>query len=49
MTYMAVAVVYLLMCAWIGLARGRGSLNVLVTASLAAVIVCAQLALLLTR
>jgi hypothetical protein len=49
MTYMAVAVVYLLMCAGIGLARGRGSLNVLVTASLAAVIVCAQLALLLTR
>jgi len=49
MTYMAVAVVYLLVCAGIGLARGRGSLNVLVTASLAAVIVCAQLALLFTR
>jgi hypothetical protein len=49
MTYMAVAVVYLLVCAGIGLARGRESLNVLVTASLAAVIVCAQLAILLTR
>jgi hypothetical protein len=49
MTYMAVAVVYLLVCAGIGLARGRGSMNVLVTASLAALIVCAQLTILLTR
>ena len=49
MTYMALAVVYLLVCAGLGLARGRGSMNVLVTASLAAVLVCAQLAILLTR
>jgi hypothetical protein len=47
--YMALAVAYLLACAGIGLARGRGSMNVPVTASLAAAMVCAQLALLLTR
>ena len=49
MTYMALAVVYLLVCAGVGLARGRSGMNVLVTAVLAAAMVCAQLALLLTR
>jgi hypothetical protein len=49
MIYMALAVAYLLFCAGLGLARGRGSMNVLVTASLAAVMVCAQLVILLTR
>ncbi len=49
MTYMALAVVYLLVCAGLGLAGGRRSVNVLVTAALAAAMVCAQLALLLTR
>jgi hypothetical protein len=48
-TYMAVAVLYLLLCAGLGLARGRRTLNVPATAWLAAVMVCAQLALLLTR
>ena len=49
MIYMALAVAYLLACAGIGLTRRRGSMNVLVTVSLAAAMVCAQLALLLTR
>ena len=50
MTYMVLAVVYLLVCAGLGLARGRSNnMNVFLTASLAAVMVCAQLALLLTR
>jgi hypothetical protein len=49
MTYMALAVAYLLVCAGVGLARGRGNVNVLVIAPLAAAMVCAQLALLLTR
>lgn len=49
MTYMALAVVYLLVCAGLGLARVRRSVNILVTAALAAAMVCAQLALLLTR
>jgi hypothetical protein len=49
MIYMALTVVYLLACATLGLARGRRSVNVLVTAALAAAIVCAQFALLLTR
>ena len=49
MIYMALAVVYLLACTGLGLARGRGSMNVLVTMVLAGAMVCAQLALLLTR
>jgi hypothetical protein len=49
MTYMALAVVYLLACAGLGLARGRKGMNVLLTALLAAAMVCAQLAVLLTR
>jgi hypothetical protein len=49
MTYLALAVVYLLACALIGLVRGRGSSNVLLAASLAALMVCAQFAVLLTR
>jgi hypothetical protein len=47
MTYMALAVVYLLMCACLGL--GRRSISVRLIAALAAVMVCAQFALLLTR
>jgi hypothetical protein len=46
---MVLAVIYLLVCAGLGLARGRGSMNLLLIASLAAAMVCAQLALLLTR
>jgi hypothetical protein len=49
MTYMALAVGYLLVCAGLGLARGRGSMNLLLVAALAAAMVCAQLALLFTR
>jgi hypothetical protein len=49
MTYMALTVVYLLVCAGLGLARRQGSFNVLLIAPLAAAMVCAQLALLLTR
>jgi len=49
MTYMALAVVYLLVCAGLGLARAHARMNVLLTAALAAAMVCAQLALLLTR
>ena len=49
MIYMALAVGYLLICAGLGLTRGRGRMNVLLTAGLAAAMVCAQLALLLTR
>jgi hypothetical protein len=50
-TYMAVTVAYLLVCAGLGLARGRGrsDISVRVIAALAAAMVCAQLALLLTR
>ena len=49
MTYMALAVAYLLVCAGFGLARGRGGMSLPLTAALAAAMVCAQLALLLTR
>jgi hypothetical protein len=49
MTYMALAVVYLLACAGLGLARAHARMNVPLAAALATVIVCAQLALLLTR
>ena len=47
MTFMALAVVYLLACAGLGLARG--ALSGRLIAALAAVMVCAQFALLLTR
>lgn len=49
MIYMALTVVFLLACASLGLAGGRRNVNVLVTAALAAAIVCAQFVLLLTR
>ena len=49
MTYMALAVVYLLVCASLGLARGGRPSNALLAASLAALMVCAQFAVLLTR
>jgi hypothetical protein len=48
-TYTALAIAYLLLCAGLGLARDRRGSSVFVAASLAAVMVCAQLALLLTR
>jgi len=48
MTYMALAVVYMLACTVLGLARGRRISNALL-ASFAAAMVCAQLALLFTR
>jgi hypothetical protein len=47
MTFMALAVVYLLVCAGLGLARD--SVNRRLIAALAVVMVCAQFALLLTR
>jgi hypothetical protein len=49
MTFLAVSVVCMLVCAGVGLARGQRSLNPVIAASLAAVMVCAQFALLMTR
>jgi nitrate/nitrite transporter NarK len=49
MTYMALAVVYLLACVGLGLRRAQAPMNVLITAALALVIVGAQFALLMTR
>jgi hypothetical protein len=49
MTYLALTIVYLLICATLGLARGPRGPNQFLAASLAAAIVCAQFALLMTR
>jgi hypothetical protein len=46
---MALTVGYLLACAVVGLTRGRRSPSALLAACLAALIVCAQFAVLLTR
>jgi hypothetical protein len=48
-TFTVVAVIYLVTCAGLGLARGGQGSNALLTVGLAAAMVCAQLALLLTR
>jgi hypothetical protein len=49
MTYLALTMVYLLICTSIGVARGPRGSNQFLAASLAAAIVCAQFALLMTR
>jgi hypothetical protein len=49
MTYLAVALVYLLVCAGLGLARGQRAPSQVMAASLAAAMVCAQFALLMTK
>jgi hypothetical protein len=49
MTFTALAVAFLLLCAVVGLTRPESSSSTLLPALLAAAMVCAQLALLLTR
>jgi hypothetical protein len=49
MTYLALTVVFLLVSACVGLARGRRAPSPALAAWLAAAMVCAQAALLMTR
>jgi hypothetical protein len=47
--YMVLTVAFLVSCAGLGLARGRAEMRILLPATLAAAMVCAQFALLMAR
>jgi hypothetical protein len=48
-TYFSLVITFLFISAWLGLTRGERAPSRVLAASLAAAMVCAQLALLLTR